>query len=415
MLRVFRLNNHHPGAHHAAALRRWLSVGVLIAVIVGGLGISPVTHAQDGADAVTQYQLNMRTGPGLDYDVLTVLASQTGLTLEARDADASWLLARTADGAHRGWVASLYLTFGDGVNALALPLSDEVMPAPPPVIAEPPASDPSGAADSANDDAPISPADGAPSASQAPHLDAIPLVSGVGPRTRTIFERGQALGNDPTIVTKVGECNSMSWAFLRPFNVGAYDLGDYGYLQSTIDAFYFVENSAATAAGYTSAQVLDSFYADPGRCRGLAPLECEYQDSRPSVAFIMLGMQDVNFLTSQQYTDAMREIIELSIEYGVIPVITTFPVWADGSGKTNQRIIFNTILVNLAREYGVPLAHFWKASQDVQNAGVGVDHVHITERYDNFCSFTGEQFAYGMDMWNLVALQTLAAIQQQVN
>jgi hypothetical protein len=95
----------------------------------------------------------------------------------------------------------------------------------------------------------------------------------------------------------------------------------------------------------------------------------------------------------------------------VIPVLTTFPIWPDGDVRTLYRFEFNTILVNLAREYDVPLMNFWLAAQSVQHSGVGVDHVHITERGDNWTAFNGDESQWGMTMWNLAALQTLDQIQ----
>ena len=203
----------------------------------------------------------------------------------------------------------------------------------------------------------------------------------------------------------------MSWAYLVPFNQANYDLGPYSQLQRAIDGMTFVNNSAAAGAGFTVVSVLDPAWADPGRCRGLSPLECEYQNSRPSVAFIMLGMQDVHFLSGQQYEQSMRQIIEISLDYGVIPVVTTFPVWPYDDAKTQNRFEFNNILVNLAREYDVPLMNFWRASQSVEHSGVGVDHVHITERGDNWTDFNGEENQWGMTMWSLVGLQTLDQIR----
>ena len=67
--------------------------------------------------------------------------------------------------------------------------------------------------------------------------------------------------------------------------------------------------------------------------------------------------------------------------------------------------------MNLAREYDVPLMNFWRASQSVEHSGVGVDHVHITERGDNWTDFNGEENQWGMTMWSLVGLQTLDQIR----
>lgn len=372
---------------------------VVLCVIAIVVGIFPAT-AQGEADGYTLYQLNMRTGPGVDYDTITVLQSNVGILFEARTENMDWLLGHTEDGAFRGWVASLYVTYRDGFAAARLPVSDEVVTSQPvPVAVEQTSLDISTSVDGT---------DLAPSG-LAPQLEALPIVPNITGNARTIFQRGQVLGNRANIITKVGECNSLSYAFLNPFNSGEYDLGHYGQLQSVIDSFAFVNPSQATGAGFTAMTVVDAAY---GRCGGgLSPLECEYQQQRPSVAFIMLGMHDVYFLYATEYEQAMRRIIEISIDQGVIPVLTTFPVWPEG-GLSPARFNFNTILVNLAHEYDVPLMNFWRATQSVEHSGVGVDHVHITERGDSWTAFNGEEYQYGMTMWNLVALQTLAQIQQ---
>jgi hypothetical protein len=375
----------------------------LAVVLFVGLILSGPVAAQSDPDAHTTYQLNLRTGPGANYPVVTVLAADTGMIFEARNEDMSWLLGHTADGAYRGWVDSLYLYYREGFAAFRLPYSDEVVPAPAP------------AAPVAADAAPIA---GAPPSAEglapsdvAPDLESLPIVPAISGNARAIFQRGQALGNNARVVTKVGECNSMSWAYLVPFNQGSYELGSYGYLQRAIDGTTFVNNSAAAGAGFTASSVLDGTFSDPGRCHGLSPLECEYQSSKPSVAFIMLGMQDVFFLSAQQYEQDMRQIIQTSLDYGVIPVVTTFPIWPDGDVRTQNRFEFDRILVNLAHEYDVPLMNFWLAAQSVQHSGVGVDHVHISERGDNWTSFSGDQYQWGMTMWNLAALQTLDQLQ----
>jgi len=370
-------------------------LGLVMGFLVGLLPGALIVSAQAGPDARATYQLNMRTGPDVSQPVLAVLSANTGIIFEGRNADMSWLLGHTEDGAYRGWVASLYLTYAEGFAASRLPVSDEIITYQ--AVSAPSAPSIEGAA----------PAAGLPPAGLAPDLESIPIVPTITGNARAIFQKGQALGNNARVVTKVGECNSMSWAYLVPFNQANYDLGPYSYLERAVTGTTFVNNSAATGAGYTVGSVLDSSFADPGRCGGYSPLECEYRSSHPSVAFIMLGMQDVHFFSAQQYEQDMRRIIEISLDYGVIPVLTTFPVWPDGDdGRTQNRLEFNRILVNLAREYDVPLMNFWRASQAVEHSGVGVDHVHITERGDNWTAFNGEENQWGMTMWNLAALQT---------
>ena len=47
-------------------------------------------------------------------------------------------------------------------------------------------------------------------------LDAYPVIPTATARTKSIFQRGQALGRDVHTLSKVGDCNSVDWFFLQP-------------------------------------------------------------------------------------------------------------------------------------------------------------------------------------------------------
>ncbi len=113
--------------------RRGLLSALLLMLIT--FGAYP-TAAQGGADAWTYYDLNMRSGPGASYEVITLLPSGSGLLLEARDADAYWVLGHTEDGSFRGWVVFTYLEIRAGLNVMGLPTSEEVVSAAAPAEAE---------------------------------------------------------------------------------------------------------------------------------------------------------------------------------------------------------------------------------------------------------------------------------------
>ncbi|MBN1680309.1 MAG: SH3 domain-containing protein [Anaerolineae bacterium] len=110
---------------------------VLLVMVIFAALVGPV-NAQGDPDAETLYQLNMRTGPGANYDVVTVLPTGTGLVFEARSADTGWLLGRTVDGAYRGWVSVSYLQYATGFAVVRLPVSSEIVGAPAPAPADQP-------------------------------------------------------------------------------------------------------------------------------------------------------------------------------------------------------------------------------------------------------------------------------------
>lgn len=194
-----------------------------------------------------------------------------------------------------------------------------------------------------------------------------------GARVREIFERGQALGNDPHAFSKVGDCNSELPFFLGRFDSGDYDLGPYAYLQPAIDYFAgsFGRQSVTVWTGSHAWSVLDPTWANPALCLpGETPLGCEFRLHRPSVVLIRLG-------TNEAYSPAlfeqhMRAIIEYSIEQGVIPVLGTKADQLEGSDRIND------IVRQLAAEYEVPLWDFGRVASTVPGRGLREDGFHMT-------------------------------------
>jgi uncharacterized protein YraI len=402
----------------------------VIAVLLMPTLVVPI-HASiqaQGPDGYATYLLNMRSGPGITFSVVTVLDPETGLYFEGRTADLAWLMVRTEDGT-RGWVASLYIVFRDGYGSPAnLPISDEVVAA---QLAAP--ADASGQSAAPSD--PVVITGLAIDAATVALLESTPVFSPIGPRVHEIFQRGQQLGNHSTVFTQVGECNSQSQAFMVPFGSGAYDLGPYSNLQSTIDFFQTpvggVSNSfwykgVAMTTGLTSAAAVDPDFGNASLCApGQSLLACEYERSRPAVALIHLGLYDVYWLTPSIFETSMRQIIETSIAYGVIPVFTTFPThpnetasWPNSAEQRYQnRAAFNRSIISLGQEYGIPVMNLWKATNSLDWHGFKPgDLQHVLEPYNaNFyTSFNGEQNQFGFTMWNLVALQTLDALRVNV-
>ncbi|MBN1680699.1 MAG: prolyl oligopeptidase family serine peptidase [Anaerolineae bacterium] len=125
------------------------AIGLVLAM-TAGWGGNPAA-AQDGLDGWTVYELNMRAGPDVSYDVTAVVPVNTGLVFEARNQDISWLLGHTEDGTARGWVAAGYVRYQEGFAAVRLPVSDEV-------VGVPAAPAPAEAAPAQEDAAPAPPA-----------------------------------------------------------------------------------------------------------------------------------------------------------------------------------------------------------------------------------------------------------------
>ncbi len=474
-------------------------IGVaLLAVSVVALGL-PLARAQDGGNASTSYQLNMRVGPGTTYTVVTVLPAGTPLVLEARNADTSWVLGHTLDNAYRGWVASLYLSYAPGFAAVRLPLSDEIVAAPTAPESSPAQSpaEPSAApqaearaypnyqmnvrsgpstryptlgqipsntplvlearnADSSwvlahTEDgalrgwlaslylrfvgvAPaslplseevLSVSTAAPAGTTNSYeginlggfdlakvegidLTAYPAVGSATARARAIFLEGRAMGNNPHVVAKVGDCSSEHWYFLKPFAWGEYDLGPYGYLQDVVNWFgeSFGYDSQADHNGFNANSVLAPEWANPYQCQaGESPLQCEFRLHKPSVAIIMFGTSDLLVMAPAEFDFYMRQIVQQSIDAGVIPILSTFP---GNMNFWNRTILYNQIIVRIALDYDIPLINLWLALEQLPNHGLEPDGFHLGEPpYGTSCILSEPYLSYGYNVRNLVTLQTL--------
>lgn len=364
------------------------------------LTIAPAL-AQQGVPGQTSNNVNLRAGAGQSNPAITTLPFGTNLVLEARNDANSWLLVHTADGSARGWASASYVTFGFGYSIDMLPVSSEIIgqaaqeqaPAQPEQPAEQPAP----------------PVIEGVSGDLVAQLSAVPVVPSATARSREIFAAGQRMGNNAHVVAKVGDCNTENVAFLRPLDTGNYSLGQYGYLAATINFFSgsFSRESVAGRTGYSALTVLDATWADPRQCKaGDSSLWCEYTLIKPSVALIMFGSNDIFTLTVEQYSHALRTIVEYSINGGVIPVLSTFP-----NQPSDTLLQLNIATVNIARQYDVPVMNLWLPAQSLPNWGMASDMAHLTYSGSATVSFNGEETQYGFSLRNLVVLQTLDALR----
>jgi LysM repeat protein len=240
-----------------------------------------------------------------------------------------------------------------------------------------------------------------------PPADQWPLnlgfISAIDPSMRTVYERGLALGNDPHAFSKVGDCNSEAPFFLFHFDDGQYSLGAYAYLQPAINHFAgsFARESLAVWTGNHTWAVIDSTWSNPAYCNsGESPLACEYRLHRPSVALIRLGTNDVG--RPDLFESSMREIIEFSLDSGVIPILGTKPDRVEGSDANN------VMVRKLAAEYKVPLWDYSYVADTLPGRGLWRDGIHM-----NWMGLDFSQPAVlqtGHPAHNLTALMALDAV-----
>lgn len=227
---------------------------------------------------------------------------------------------------------------------------------------------------------------------------------------RQIYLKGLELGRDPQVFSKVGDCGGTPSWFLGPFDLPAannYRLGEYAYLEDVI-AYYqgsYERTSLAAHEGFNTASLLSPIRADQQLCEaGENPLACEYRRNNPSLALIMLGTNDK--FRAADFEPAMRQIIEYSIEQGVLPVLASKPDNVEGDHTINRTIYALSI------EYGLPYWNLWRAVQDLPNGGLQEDGAHMTFAPNYFDD--PNVMTAGWPHRNLTALQVLDFIRLQL-
>src|SRR5688572_24639816 len=82
-------------------------------------------QAQEHLATVQASVLNVRSGPGSEFQTVGSLNQGTTVVIEARSQSADWLLIQTSDQQLRGWVASAYMMPAQQLDLSTLPESQE--------------------------------------------------------------------------------------------------------------------------------------------------------------------------------------------------------------------------------------------------------------------------------------------------
>jgi hypothetical protein len=248
------------------------------------------------------------------------------------------------------------------------------------------------------------------SATLAPNAwQSLPVIPVVSDQMKLVYQAGLKRGNNPHAFSKIGDCGSTPSWFLGDFDRGPryYTLGTYQDLMGVIQQFQgsYGRTSLAARAGYNASSVFTTWWADPAQCQvNETPLACEYRLQKPSVVFVMLGANDV--WHPDQFEPQMSKIIEISLQNGIIPILSTKIDNQEGDNRINATI------AALANHYQVPLWNFWAAVQTLPDKGLQEDGVHLTWSSNHFDDPQALKKAWPLH--NLTALQALNAVWRSV-
>ena len=241
----------------------------------------------------------------------------------------------------------------------------------------------------------------------------LPVIPGqISERVRLIYRNGLAMGNNPHVFSRIGDCASAAPAFMVGFD-GHYNLGEYTALQTAIDYFQgsFGRPSLAAKAGMNSAGLLTTLWTGKQCLKDESLLDCQYRLDRPSFAFIAIGTNEGYYVHENpgSFEKNMRVILDDTIAKGIVPILGTKADNVEGDHSINATI------ARLALEYQIPLWNFWLAVQPLPKHGM-VEPEHLNSvSYLNFTDFSiPNSLRYGMQVRNLTALQMLDFLREQL-
>jgi LysM repeat protein len=246
-------------------------------------------------------------------------------------------------------------------------------------------------------------------------INGIPLeqVLVINPAVETqvhlIYGAGMALGRNPRAFSKLGDSTIENPHFLARFDQTAYNLGDYAWLQYSIDYFRgsFGRQGMAVRRGLHSWAAFDPMWAvDPACTAAESIFSCELRLHNPSILFIKLGSNDVG--VPGTFRRSMEQLINACIEAGIIPILSTKADRHEGSNINNE------IIRELAAAYNLPLLDYDLLAGTLPGRGLAPDGVHLSTFFAHDWRLPSA-FQRGYGLYNLTALMLLDAVRRAVS
>lgn len=261
--------------------------------------------------------------------------------------------------------------------------------------------------------------------SRSPHPADANDWATISPTLQAIHQRGLLQANvRKDVFSKIGDSITVASYFFLPLGQGQYSLGDYAYLQDALNYFTasrarnansFANTSLSADNQWTTYDVLDPKKSNKRFCyQGESPLVCEYRLVRPAVALIMLGTNDITSMSGAVYQENMLKIVQTSIEWGVIPVLSTIPPRESYDLQVQE---FNGIVRTIATNYSLPLWEFHDVMVHLPHRGLSEDNVHPSYPPGDVSMaayFLPEHMEFGYTQRNLTGLQLLDGLWRNV-
>lgn len=229
-----------------------------------------------------------------------------------------------------------------------------------------------------------------------------PILPELSPAMQVVFDQGQTLGRNPHVFSVLGDCQSAPTYFLAKYDEGRYTLEEsQESLQETIEwyAGSFAHRSITVENGLNAASALNPLWAmTREECEtNETPIACEIRLSNPSLMLISLGTNWLPSASYEEYVAYLNQIVDIILEQGVIPVLSTKA--DNGEGDYSR----NLAMAQVAYDRQLPLWNFWAAVKDLSNFGLDKDRQNVYLNYQ------------GWDIRNISGLELLDTLRRQLD
>ena len=282
------------------------------------------------------------------------------------------------------------------------------------------------------------------------HIDpgvAAPLSAAALAALRERAHAGRAAGQRPGVLAKVGDSMTAAPEFLPPlldggpewtavpalaataafFNSAPASAGGTGDVEGVRDTIHDRDDLAAAAARVSARPGVETSFTRrslAARARWAAadvlaggadsPLAQELDATRPAVAVVMFGTNDLTRTTVDEFETAMDQLLVTLESAAVIPLLTTIPMRTDRADFGGRVPAFNAAIRALATVYGVPLIEYGRAMSELPQYGLADDGIHPNVCPEGPQVLTPACVQYGYNLRNLLTLQALDMLRRQV-
>ncbi len=242
-----------------------------------------------------------------------------------------------------------------------------------------------------------------------PASEFILMSPAVRENVRAIYAQGQAYGRNPNTFSILGDSLIATPQSLAQWDQATYTLGDYAYLQPSIDQFAgsFGRYGPSVRVGLHSWSVFDPLWADKEFCQANEDvLTCELRLNNPSIMLVFLGSNDAG--APGGFKINYKQAIESLIANGVVPILATKADRFEGPDNAN-----NLAIREVAAELQVPLLEFDLLANTLAGRGLGPDNVHLT--FLEPLDYTSPGLmSIGYPVHNLAVLMILDEVRREV-